>query len=215
MSHKRPSYPRRPDQIQTATCSGTVACARPRKMLQVVALTLVARSPTWRWPDVEAARMRRFSKVATSGMFCCDAGVPAMRYASRSPKCSMLTQRKRLPSSTSEKAQYSSVGLRGLRGACWHRLSDRWRRGCQALVLSLAVLTCHQIDAFRKRDLTVLSSLNRRIAAGSLGVVIITSMSASAGLLPDRVERAAQERIAAGCGAQKVDLSRGDFVNVM
>jgi hypothetical protein len=44
----------------------------------------------------------------------------------------------------------------------------------------------------------VLSLLNRRIAALSLGVCFMTSMSANAGLLPDRVEKAAQERIAAG-----------------
>jgi len=44
----------------------------------------------------------------------------------------------------------------------------------------------------------VLSFLNRRIAAWSLGVCFITSTSANAGLLPERVEKAAQERIAAG-----------------
>jgi D-alanyl-D-alanine-carboxypeptidase/D-alanyl-D-alanine-endopeptidase len=44
----------------------------------------------------------------------------------------------------------------------------------------------------------VLSLLNRRIPALSLGVCFMTSMSANAGLLPDRVEKAAQERIAAG-----------------
>src|SRR5258707_587044 len=44
----------------------------------------------------------------------------------------------------------------------------------------------------------VLSLLNRRIAAWSLGVCFMTSMSANAGLLPERVEKAAQERIAAG-----------------
>ena len=40
--------------------------------------------------------------------------------------------------------------------------------------------------------------LNRRIAACSLGVCLMTSMSANAGLLPERVAKAAQERIAAG-----------------
>jgi serine-type D-Ala-D-Ala carboxypeptidase/endopeptidase len=44
----------------------------------------------------------------------------------------------------------------------------------------------------------VLSLLNRRIAAWSLGVCLMTSISANAGLLPERVEKAAQERIAAG-----------------
>jgi len=44
----------------------------------------------------------------------------------------------------------------------------------------------------------VLSLLNCRIAAWSLGVSLMTSMSASAGPLPERVEKAAQERIAAG-----------------
>ncbi len=44
----------------------------------------------------------------------------------------------------------------------------------------------------------MLSLLNFRIAAWSLGVCFMTSMSANAGLLPERVEKAAQERIAAG-----------------
>src|SRR5258707_10206030 len=44
----------------------------------------------------------------------------------------------------------------------------------------------------------VLSLLNRRIAAWSLGVCFMTSMSANAGLLPERVEKAAQEGIEAG-----------------
>ena len=44
----------------------------------------------------------------------------------------------------------------------------------------------------------MLSLLNRRIAAWSLAVCFMTSMSANAGLLPERVEKAAQERIAAG-----------------
>src|SRR5258708_6002690 len=48
-----------------------------------------------------------------------------------------------------------------------------------------------------KREGAVLSLLNFRIAAWSLGVCFMTSMSANAGLLPERVEKAAQERIAA------------------
>jgi serine-type D-Ala-D-Ala carboxypeptidase/endopeptidase len=44
----------------------------------------------------------------------------------------------------------------------------------------------------------MLSLLNRRITALSLGVCFMTSVSANAGLLPERVEKAAQERIAAG-----------------
>src|SRR5260370_35901880 len=44
----------------------------------------------------------------------------------------------------------------------------------------------------------MLSLLNCRIAAWSLAVCFMTSMSANAGLLPERVEKAAQERIAAG-----------------
>jgi hypothetical protein len=40
--------------------------------------------------------------------------------------------------------------------------------------------------------------LNRRIAAWSLGVCFLTSISANAGLLPERVEKAAQERMVAG-----------------
>jgi serine-type D-Ala-D-Ala carboxypeptidase/endopeptidase len=50
----------------------------------------------------------------------------------------------------------------------------------------------------RSLEATVVSLLNCRIAAWSLGACFMTSMSASAGLLPDRVEKAAQERIAAG-----------------
>ncbi len=45
---------------------------------------------------------------------------------------------------------------------------------------------------------TMLSLLNRRIAAWSFSVCLMTSISANAGLLPERVEKAAQERIAAG-----------------
>jgi serine-type D-Ala-D-Ala carboxypeptidase/endopeptidase len=45
---------------------------------------------------------------------------------------------------------------------------------------------------------TVLALLNRRIAAWSLAVFSMTGISANAGLLPERVEHAAQERIAAG-----------------
>jgi serine-type D-Ala-D-Ala carboxypeptidase/endopeptidase len=44
----------------------------------------------------------------------------------------------------------------------------------------------------------VLSLRNRRIAACALGLCFVTSMSANAGPLPERVEKAAQERIAAG-----------------
>jgi D-alanyl-D-alanine-carboxypeptidase/D-alanyl-D-alanine-endopeptidase len=44
----------------------------------------------------------------------------------------------------------------------------------------------------------VLSSLNRHSAAWFLGLCFITSGPANAGPLPDRVEKAAQERIAAG-----------------
>jgi serine-type D-Ala-D-Ala carboxypeptidase/endopeptidase len=44
----------------------------------------------------------------------------------------------------------------------------------------------------------VLSLLNRRVAAWSVGLCLMTSMPANAGLLPERVEKAAQERIAAG-----------------
>jgi serine-type D-Ala-D-Ala carboxypeptidase/endopeptidase len=44
----------------------------------------------------------------------------------------------------------------------------------------------------------MLSLPNRRIAAWSLGVCLMTSMSANAGPLPERVEKAAQERIAVG-----------------
>src|SRR5215469_16337775 len=40
--------------------------------------------------------------------------------------------------------------------------------------------------------------LNRRIAAWSLAVFSMTTMSANAGLLPERVANAAQERIASG-----------------
>jgi CubicO group peptidase (beta-lactamase class C family) len=40
--------------------------------------------------------------------------------------------------------------------------------------------------------------LNRRIAACSLAVFSLTAVSANAGLLPERVENAAQERVAAG-----------------
>ena len=42
--------------------------------------------------------------------------------------------------------------------------------------------------------------LNRRIAAWSLGMCFTTSISANAGLLPEHVEKAAQERIATGTG---------------
>ena len=41
------------------------------------------------------------------------------------------------------------------------------------------------------------SLLNRHIAAWSLGAWVVTAMPANAGLLPERVEKAAQERIAA------------------
>ena len=44
----------------------------------------------------------------------------------------------------------------------------------------------------------MVSLLNHRITAWSLGIWFMTSMSANAGLLPERVEKAAQERIAAG-----------------
>jgi serine-type D-Ala-D-Ala carboxypeptidase/endopeptidase len=44
----------------------------------------------------------------------------------------------------------------------------------------------------------VLALLNRRIAAGSLAVFSMATMSANAGLLPERVENVAHERIAAG-----------------
>src|SRR5260370_35157770 len=44
----------------------------------------------------------------------------------------------------------------------------------------------------------MLSLLNCRIAAWSLAVCFMTGMVANAGLLPERVEKAAQERIAAG-----------------
>jgi D-alanyl-D-alanine-carboxypeptidase/D-alanyl-D-alanine-endopeptidase len=44
----------------------------------------------------------------------------------------------------------------------------------------------------------VLSLLNRHIAAWSLGAWVVTAMPANAGPLPERVERAAHERIAAG-----------------
>jgi hypothetical protein len=44
----------------------------------------------------------------------------------------------------------------------------------------------------------VLALLNRRIAAGSLAVFSMATMSANAGLLPERVEKVAHERIAAG-----------------
>ncbi len=44
----------------------------------------------------------------------------------------------------------------------------------------------------------MLSLLSSRIAAWSLGVCLMTSLPASAGLLPERVEKAAKERIAAG-----------------
>jgi serine-type D-Ala-D-Ala carboxypeptidase/endopeptidase len=44
----------------------------------------------------------------------------------------------------------------------------------------------------------MLSLLNCRVAAWSLGLCFMTTMSAKAGLLPERVEKAAQERIAAG-----------------
>ena len=44
----------------------------------------------------------------------------------------------------------------------------------------------------------MLSLLTRRIAAWSLGICFITSVSVNAGPLPERVEKAAQERIAAG-----------------
>jgi hypothetical protein len=46
--------------------------------------------------------------------------------------------------------------------------------------------------------LIVLSLRNRRIAPWSLGEGIMTSASAKTGLLPERVEKAAQERITAG-----------------
>jgi serine-type D-Ala-D-Ala carboxypeptidase/endopeptidase len=49
-----------------------------------------------------------------------------------------------------------------------------------------------------KREVTVLPLLNRCIAVWSLAVFSLTAMSANAGLLPERVENAAQERIAAG-----------------
>jgi D-alanyl-D-alanine-carboxypeptidase/D-alanyl-D-alanine-endopeptidase len=44
----------------------------------------------------------------------------------------------------------------------------------------------------------VLSSLNRRSAAWLLGICLLTSTSAHAGALPERVEKAAQDRVAAG-----------------
>ena len=44
----------------------------------------------------------------------------------------------------------------------------------------------------------MLSLLNRRIAVWALGVCLVTGTSVSAGPLPERVEKAAQERIAAG-----------------
>src|SRR5262249_15110607 len=51
-----------------------------------------------------------------------------------------------------------------------------------------------------KLEVTVRPLRNRRIAAGSLcfGLCFVTSMSANAGALPERVEKAAQERVAAG-----------------
>jgi serine-type D-Ala-D-Ala carboxypeptidase/endopeptidase len=49
-----------------------------------------------------------------------------------------------------------------------------------------------------KREVTVLPLLNHRIAAWSLAVFSLTTVSATAGLLPERVENAGQERIAAG-----------------
>ena len=44
----------------------------------------------------------------------------------------------------------------------------------------------------------MLSSLNRRSAAWLLGICFLTSTSANAGALPERVEKAAQDRVAAG-----------------
>src|SRR5580692_4839661 len=44
----------------------------------------------------------------------------------------------------------------------------------------------------------MLSLVNRCFVAWSLGFYFMTSISANAGLLPERVEKAAQERIAAG-----------------
>jgi serine-type D-Ala-D-Ala carboxypeptidase/endopeptidase len=44
----------------------------------------------------------------------------------------------------------------------------------------------------------VLSLLNGRTIAWSLAVCVMTSTSANAGSLPERVEKAAQERITAG-----------------
>jgi serine-type D-Ala-D-Ala carboxypeptidase/endopeptidase len=44
----------------------------------------------------------------------------------------------------------------------------------------------------------VLSLLNRRSAAWLLGICFLTSTSANAGALPERVEKAAQDRVAAG-----------------
>lgn len=49
-----------------------------------------------------------------------------------------------------------------------------------------------------KREVTVLPLPNRRIATWSLAVFSMMSMPANAGLLPERVKNAAQERVAAG-----------------
>jgi serine-type D-Ala-D-Ala carboxypeptidase/endopeptidase len=49
-----------------------------------------------------------------------------------------------------------------------------------------------------KGEVTVLPLLNRRIAGWSLAVFFLTTLSANAELLRERVEKAAQERIAAG-----------------
>jgi serine-type D-Ala-D-Ala carboxypeptidase/endopeptidase len=60
------------------------------------------------------------------------------------------------------------------------------------------LLATGRLSQRRKQEMTMLSSRNRRIAACSLGLCFVTGISANAGPLPERVEKAAQERVAAG-----------------
>jgi CubicO group peptidase (beta-lactamase class C family) len=63
----------------------------------------------------------------------------------------------------------------------------------------LRIVALYEITKTRtKREGAVPSLLDRRVAGWFLGIGLMTSMSANAGPLPERVEKAAQERIAAG-----------------
>ncbi|HXW25049.1 MAG TPA: serine hydrolase [Xanthobacteraceae bacterium] len=68
-------------------------------------------------------------------------------------------------------------------------------------IIALAAVGAVSTNKLHRRDASeenMRSLMNRRIAACCLGACLMMSVSASAGPLPDRVEQAAQDRIAAG-----------------